>query len=195
MSISLKLVCNCNFKKQSDIDDSVFKIFKMFSEHMVKKSSPIHKDSSDISCVYRYEKLTADHLRMFKKLADSNKASIYLKEIIVDGEKGKKKNDTEEDSGSESDKGKKGKEKDSGSESDNGKDSGSESDNGKDSGSESDNEKDSGSDSDSDSDVSISSSINDKGDGMMSAMDSIKNHVTSLLTEIEDLKEKIRTTK
>ena len=175
MSISLKLVCNCNFKKQSDIDDSVFKIFKMFSEHMVKKSSPIHKDSSDISCVYRYEKLTADHLRMFKKLADSNKASIYLKEIIVDGEKGKKKNDTEEDSGSESDKGKKGKEKDSGSESDN--------------------EKDSGSDSDSDSDVSISSSINDKGDGMMSAMDSIKNHVTSLLTEIEDLKEKIRTTK
>ena len=175
MSISLKLVCNCNFKKQSDIDDSVFKIFKMFSEHMVKKSSPIHKDSSDISCVYRYEKLTADHLRMFKKLADSNKASIYLKEIIVDGEKGKKKNDTEEDSGSESDKGKKGKEKDSGSESDNGKDS--------------------GSDSDSDSDVSISSSINDKGDGMMSAMDSIKNHVTSLLTEIEDLKEKIRTTK
>jgi len=185
MSISLKLVCNCNFKKQSDIDDSVFKIFKMFSEHMVKKSSPIHKDSSDISCVYRYEKLTADHLRMFKKLADSNKASIYLKEIIVDGEKGKKKNDTEEDSGSESDKGKKGKEKDSGSESDNGKDSGS----------ESDNEKDSGSDSDSDSDVSISSSINDKGDGMMSAMDSIKNHVTSLLTEIEDLKEKIRTTK
>jgi len=213
MSNSVKLICNCNFKKQSDIDETVFKIFKMFSSHLVKNSSPINKDS-DIECVYRYDKLTVDHLRMFKKLADSNKSAIYLKEVVVDEGKGKKRKKTEsgsdsekedkkEDSGSESEKeDKDGKKEDSGSESEKEtkktyskkskkEDSGSESD--KESASDSDSDSNSDSDSGSDSDTSIDSVKDNPKDGMMSAMDSIQNHVTSLLTEIEELKEKIRT--
>ena len=191
MSKTICLRCNCNFKKQCDIDEAVFKIFKMFSEHLVKNSSPINKDS-DIECVYRYDKLTEDHVRMFKKLADSNKASIYLKEVIVDenksGKKGgsvseddEEKDTTEKDNESES-------EKDPGSESEGEKDPGSESEpegkkKEKDSGSESDSESDSGSESGSESDTSSK-----KDDGMMSVIGSIQSDVTSLLAEIKDMK-------
>ncbi len=82
MSITARVVCNCNFKKPCDIDQIVFKVFKMFAPHLEKSSSPISEDS-EIECVYQYKNLTPDHLRMLKKLADNNKTSIYLKEVVV----------------------------------------------------------------------------------------------------------------
>jgi len=201
MSNSVKLVCNCNFNTSEEkVDKMVFKIFKMFHDKLTSNSSPIDKDTSDITCVYVYDKLTTENVRIFKKLAESNKTSIYLKEIIVTDEpvvesEGKKDEEKDnDDSGSESDGSSKSTKSDKKvidsippntespmtekSEKDviNSESSGSES-----SGSES----DSDSDSDSESDTKEESTTG-------KLIESIETTVASLLIDLEELKKKIQ---
>jgi len=152
------LTCNCNFNEPSVVDKKVQKVFKMFEKHLKKKTSPINKQS-DIESVYEYNNLSADNVRIFKKLAENNKSVIQLKEIVVDGDIKDKTNDSESDSDNEENSQKipiVPVKQDSDSESDdekNGNDSDSDSEdekNGNDSDSDSEDEKN-GNDSDSDS--------------------------------------------
>ena len=94
------LTCNCNFNEPSVVDKKVQKVFKMFEKHLKKKTSPINKQS-DIESVYEYNNLSADNVRIFKKLAENNKSVIQLKEIVVDGDIKDKTNDSESDSDNE----------------------------------------------------------------------------------------------
>lgn len=92
---TVQLTCHCNFKKVEDVNNTVEKVFKMFSSHLVKSDSPI-STNSDIECIYLYKNLSIDNLRVFKKLASNNKSLINLKNIsILEGD------DVSEGSGSE----------------------------------------------------------------------------------------------
>jgi len=64
------------------IYETVEKVFKMFSSHLVKSDSPI-STNSDIECIYLYKNLSIDNLRVFKKLASNNKSLINLKNISI----------------------------------------------------------------------------------------------------------------
>jgi len=77
---------NSNFTDPSDLDKKVKNVFKMFKNHLKNTSSPMSKES-DMESVYEYNKLTPDNVRIFKKLAESNKSVLSLKDIKVDGDK------------------------------------------------------------------------------------------------------------
>lgn len=79
---TVQLTCHCNFKKVEDVNNTVEKVFKMFSSHLVKSDSPI-STNSDIECIYLYKNLSIDNLRVFKKLASNNKSLISLKNISI----------------------------------------------------------------------------------------------------------------
>jgi len=79
------LTCDCNFNEPSIVDKDVQKVFKMFNDHLKKKTSPIN-NNSEIESVYEYNNLSQDNVRIFKKLADNNKSVIHLKKIEVDGD-------------------------------------------------------------------------------------------------------------
>jgi len=80
------LTLNSNFTDPSDLDKKVKNVFKMFKNHLKNTSSPMSKES-DMESVYEYNKLTPDNVRIFKKLAESNKSVLSLKDIKVDGDK------------------------------------------------------------------------------------------------------------
>jgi len=210
MSNSVKLVCNCNFNTSEEkVDKMVFKIFKMFHDKLTSNSSPIDKDTSDITCVYVYDKLTTENVRIFKKLAESNKTSIYLNEIIVTDEPVVENKDSKDE---KNDKSGNGSESD-GSESDGSVKSATKSDkkvldsippntespkletvksekdviNSESSGSES-----SGSDSDSSGSDSDSESDTNEEATTGKLIASIETTVASLLTDLEELKKKIQ---
>lgn len=79
---TVKITCNCNFKKVEDVSENVKKVFKMFEEYLIHEESPINKDS-EIECVYTYGNLTVDNLRVFKKIADNNKSMLNLSDITI----------------------------------------------------------------------------------------------------------------
>ena len=84
---TVKITCNCNFKKVEDVSSNVKKVFKMFESYFVKEDSPINKDS-EIECIYIYKDLSVDNLRVFKKIAESNKTMLNLSNIeIIEEEK------------------------------------------------------------------------------------------------------------
>lgn len=100
---TVQLTCHCNFKKVEDVNNTVEKVFKMFSSHLVKSDSPINTDS-DIECIYLYKNLSIDNLRVFKKLASNNKSLINLKNIsILEGDDISSEDSKSEHSDSESD--------------------------------------------------------------------------------------------
>lgn len=78
----VRIVCDSNFKETKDVDKSVSKVLKMFSEHFQKKTTPLNKDS-DMECVYVYNNLTPDQVRLMKKILNQNKSLINFKEIIL----------------------------------------------------------------------------------------------------------------
>lgn len=88
----VRVVCDANFKKSDDVDKSVAKVLKMFSDHFVEKTSPLSKDS-DMECVYVYDDLTPEQVRILKRLLNQNKTLLNFKEIIISkpGDKKKKK--------------------------------------------------------------------------------------------------------
>ena len=96
---TILLILNSNFTDPSDLDKKVKNVFKMFKNHLKNTSSPMSKES-DMESIYEYNKLTPDNIRIFKKLAESNKSILNLKEIKVDGDK---LQTTGNGSGSESD--------------------------------------------------------------------------------------------
>ena len=96
---TILLTLNSNFTDPSDLDKKVKNVFKMFQNHLKNTASPISKES-DMESIYEYNKLTPDNIRIFKKLAESNKSVLNLKELKVDGNKIKTINN---DSCSESD--------------------------------------------------------------------------------------------
>jgi len=79
---TVKITCNCNFKKVEDVSSNVKKVFKMFESYFVKEDSPINKDS-EIECIYIYKDLSVDNLRVFKKIAESNKTMLNLSNIEI----------------------------------------------------------------------------------------------------------------
>ena len=83
---TILLTLNSNFTDPSDLDKKVKNVFKMFQNHLKNTTSPISKES-DMESVYEYNKLTPDNVRIFKKLAESNKSVLSLKDIKVDGDK------------------------------------------------------------------------------------------------------------
>ena len=83
---TILLILNSNFTDPSDLDKKVKNVFKMFKNHLKNTSSPMSKES-DMESVYEYNKLTPDNVRIFKKLAESNKSVLSLKDIKVDGDK------------------------------------------------------------------------------------------------------------
>ena len=83
---TILLTLNSNFTDPSDLDKKVKNVFKMFKNHLKNTSSPMSKES-DMESVYEYNKLTPDNVRIFKKLAESNKSVLSLKDIKVDGDK------------------------------------------------------------------------------------------------------------
>ena len=80
------LTLNSNFTDPSDLDKKVKNVFKMFKKYLKNTSSPISKES-DMESLYEYNNLTPDNVRIFKKLAESNKSLLSLKDIKVDGDK------------------------------------------------------------------------------------------------------------
>ena len=80
------LTLNSNFTDPSDLDKKVKNVFKMFKNHLKNTSSPMSKES-DMESLYEYNKLTPDNVRIFKRLAESNKSVLSLKDIKVDGDK------------------------------------------------------------------------------------------------------------
>lgn len=79
---SVRVVCDSNFTKTGDVDKSVAKVLKMFSQHFVKKAAPLSKNS-DMECVYFYKNLTCDNIQLMKKLLNNNKTLLHFKEIII----------------------------------------------------------------------------------------------------------------
>ena len=77
------LTLNSNFTDPSDLDKKVKNVFKMFKKHLKNTSSPMNKES-DMESLYEYNNLTIDNVRIFKKLAESNKSLLSLKDIKVD---------------------------------------------------------------------------------------------------------------
>ena len=92
---TVKITCNCNFKKVEDVSSNVKKVFKMFESYFVKEDSPINKDS-EIECIYIYKDLSVDNLRVFKKIAESNKTMLNLSNIEIIEEE-KKEDEPKED--------------------------------------------------------------------------------------------------
>ena len=80
---TILLTLNSNFTDPSDLDKKVKNVFKMFKNHLKNTSSPMSKES-DMESVYEYNKLTPDNVRIFKRLAESNKSVLSLKDIKVD---------------------------------------------------------------------------------------------------------------
>ena len=93
---TVKITCNCNFKKVEDVSSNVKKVFKMFESYFVKEDSPINKDS-EIECIYIYKDLSVDNLRVFKKIAESNKTMLNLSNIEIIEEDEPKEYEPEED--------------------------------------------------------------------------------------------------
>lgn len=87
----VRVVCDSNFKKTEDVDKTVLKVLKMFSEHFTKKMTPLNEDS-DMECVYVYDNLTPDQVRLLKKLLNQNKTLLNFKEIVI-SKPGKSKSD------------------------------------------------------------------------------------------------------
>ena len=83
---TILLTLNSNFTDPSDLDKKVKNVFKMFKDHLKNTSSPMSKES-DMESLYEYNKLTPDNVRIFKRLAESNKSVLSLKDIKVDGDK------------------------------------------------------------------------------------------------------------
>ena len=83
---TILLTLNSNFTDPSDLDKKVKNVFKMFKNHLKNTSSPMSKES-DMESLYEYNKLTPDNVRIFKRLAESNKSVLSLKDIKVDGDK------------------------------------------------------------------------------------------------------------
>ena len=80
---TILLTLNSNFTDPSDLDKKVKNVFKMFKKHLKNTSSPMNKES-DMESLYEYNNLTIDNVRIFKKLAESNKSLLSLKDIKVD---------------------------------------------------------------------------------------------------------------
>lgn len=93
---TVKITCNCNFKKVEDVSSNVKKVFKMFESYFVKEDSPINKDS-EIECIYIYKDLSVDNLRVFKKIAESNKTMLNLSNIEIIEEEPEPKEDEPKD--------------------------------------------------------------------------------------------------
>ena len=100
---SVRVVCDANFKKSEDVDKSVKKVLKMFSKHFVEKMAPLNEDS-DMECVYVYDDLTPEQVRILKKLLNQNKTLLNFKEVIVSNTK-KKALETQNPADSDSDHG------------------------------------------------------------------------------------------
>ena len=83
---TILLTLNSNFTDPSDLDKKVKNVFKMFKKHLKNTSSPMSEES-DMESLYEYNNLTPDNIRIFKKLAESNKSLLSLKDIKVDGDK------------------------------------------------------------------------------------------------------------
>lgn len=75
-------MCDSNFRKTEDVDKSVEKVLKMFSEHFVKKMAPLNEES-DMECVYVYDNLTPEKVRLLKRLLNHNKTLLNFKEILI----------------------------------------------------------------------------------------------------------------
>lgn len=78
----VRIICDSNFKKTEDVEKSVEKVLKMFSEHFVKKMAPLNEES-DMECVYIYDGLTPEQVRLLKRLLNHNKTLLNFKEIII----------------------------------------------------------------------------------------------------------------
>lgn len=78
----VRIVCDSNFKKTEDVDRSIAKVLKMFSEHFVKKMAPLNEES-DMECVYVYDDLTSEQVRLLKRLLNHNKTLLNFKEMII----------------------------------------------------------------------------------------------------------------
>ena len=78
----VRIVCDSNFKKTEDVDRSIAKVLKMFSEHFVKKMAPLNEES-DMECVYVYDDLTPEQVRLLKRLLNHNKTLLNFKEMII----------------------------------------------------------------------------------------------------------------
>ena len=78
----VRIVCDSNFKKTEDVDQSIAKVLKMFSEHFVKKMAPLNEES-DMECVYVYDDLTSEQVRLLKRLLNHNKSLLNFKEMII----------------------------------------------------------------------------------------------------------------
>ena len=78
----VRIVCDSNFRKTEDVDESVAKVLKMFSQHFVKKMAPLNEES-DMECVYIYDNLTPEKVRLLKRLLNHNKTLLNFKEIIL----------------------------------------------------------------------------------------------------------------
>lgn len=89
----VKIVCDSNFKKTKDVDKTVKKVLKMFSDHFVEKMAPLSKNS-DVECVYVYDNLSNHQYRLLKRLLNQNKTLLNFKEIIVVEADGKKASPT-----------------------------------------------------------------------------------------------------
>lgn len=108
---SVRVVCDANFKKSEDVDKSVKKVLKMFSKHFVEKMTPLNEDS-DMECVYVYDDLTPEQVRILKKLLNQNKTLLNFKKVMVSNPNEKKKRaqstkkawDSDSDNGSVSSK-------------------------------------------------------------------------------------------
>lgn len=78
----VRIVCDSNFRKTEDVDESVAKVLKMFSQYFVKKMAPLNEES-DMECVYIYDNLTPEKVRLLKRLLNHNKTLLNFKEIII----------------------------------------------------------------------------------------------------------------
>lgn len=76
----VKVVCDNNFIKGSDIDKAIDSLLKMFKKRFVRKSKPLASDSN-MERIYQYDGMTHDELRIMKKILDTNKTRIHLKTI------------------------------------------------------------------------------------------------------------------
>lgn len=99
-TMNVKVVCSSNFKKPEDVDKVVHKVLKMFKKYFVKRECPINKDS-DMDCVYLYNGLSNEQLRMLKNLLKSNKSVLQFKKIVID-DKSSTKTSPDSDSNSSS---------------------------------------------------------------------------------------------
>ena len=201
------LTLNSNFTDPSDLDKKVKNVFKMFKKHLKNTSSPINKES-DMESLYEYNNLTPDNVRIFKKLAESNKSLLSLKDIKVDGDKIQNiKNDSCSESDSETEdstslpivfKSNKNKiikdeiknEKVNESDSESEKDDESEIESEKDDESESEIEKDIGSEIEIEKDIGSESEIDSDSDSEIDEMKSTT--MAELSTKIDDMQSSIK---